>query len=166
MLESIGNCLIVDDLRSIRKQVSTWLTGKGFACFESSDGSQGWEFLLSNKIDLLITDIDLPGLSGFDLIKKVRENGDEPMRALPILVISSLADREIESIVKMHRGDGFIMKPLEKTSFVDAAFQTFRRSASRRVACHQETIPRVSKKLRSLSQRARRFPVSGQHRKL
>lgn len=167
MLQPNRSCLIVDDLRSIRQQVATWLTGKGFACLEAKDGSRGWELIESSKIDLLITDIDLPGMSGFDLIRKLRHSDIDQVRRLPTLVMSSLQDREIERIVKENQGDGFVMKPLEKTSFLDAVFCTLRGDPSCGVfPAFEQSAQQVSPQLRRLSCNASRIPINAPHRKL
>ncbi|MEL6108449.1 MAG: response regulator [Planctomycetota bacterium] len=156
MLDSIGTCLVVDDVRAVRRQVSSWMSDIGFRSLEAMDGDSAWSLIQNHDIDLLVTDIDMPRTSGLDLLRLVRTSDSESYRRLPTLVISSLSDREIESIVREHQADTFVLKPLSKNSFVDAAFRTLRRSpAWQSFKSYIEGSPHVSPKLRELHRRAK-----------
>src|SRR5262245_3999809 len=76
--------LIADDDEGIRFMSSNVLSDNGFDVTVVSDGEQAWEALSHAHFDLLITDNDMPGLTGLKLIERIRETG---MR-LPIIMAS------------------------------------------------------------------------------
>ena len=75
--------LIADDSPTIRKFVSVALTMRGFEVIAASDGMEALEKLPNVKIDLIITDLNMPNLDGFELIKNIREN--ETYKDVPII---------------------------------------------------------------------------------
>jgi chemotaxis protein histidine kinase CheA len=83
----LGRILVVDDSRSVREALSMLLSGAGYRVDAASDGWEAWETLQDGHYDLVLTDLEMPRLSGYDLIAKVRADAD--LRALPILVVSS-----------------------------------------------------------------------------
>jgi len=84
--------LVADDSPSIRKFVSFALTMKGFEIISASDGMEALEKLPAEKINLVITDLNMPNLDGFELIKAIRHNDE--YREIPIIILSSLAGSE------------------------------------------------------------------------
>ncbi|MFA7288875.1 MAG: response regulator [Melioribacteraceae bacterium] len=84
--------LVADDSPTIRKFVSVALTVKGYDIISCSDGMEALEKLPTNKIDLLITDLNMPNVDGFELINIVRNNND--LKELPIIVLSSLGSND------------------------------------------------------------------------
>lgn len=107
-------CVIVDDVRAYRLQVKWWLDELGFHSIEASDAGQALEVIREHRPDLVVTDIDMPGHSGLDLVRAVREELDAPGSQVPVLVISSLEDDSIGSIVRSFRANGFLSKPLSR----------------------------------------------------
>ncbi|MGK9477039.1 response regulator [Melioribacter sp. OK-6-Me] len=103
--------LIADDSPTIRKFVSVALSTKGYEIIACADGMEALEKLPGNKIDLLITDLNMPNVDGFQLIKSIREN--EEYKELPIIVLSSLGSSE-----DIHRGleygaNSYLIKPFD-----------------------------------------------------
>ncbi|MCO8124317.1 response regulator [Stieleria sp. TO1_6] len=124
----LGSCLVVDDVRSIRRQVVTWMSELGFECRDADNGAGAWELLQQRPVNLVVTDIDMPVSSGFDLLQSIRSSSDDALRQTAVLVISSLRDHEIEPLVRQQQANAFVMKPLDKSLFVDAVFRTLRDS--------------------------------------
>ncbi len=69
-------CVIVDDVRAYRLQVKWWLDELGFQSTEASDADQALQVIRSQHPDLVVTDIDMPGHSGLDLVRAVRDELD------------------------------------------------------------------------------------------
>ncbi|MBI5807073.1 MAG: response regulator [Ignavibacteriales bacterium] len=84
--------LVADDSPTIRKFVSVALSIKGFDIISCSDGMEAIEMLPTQKIDLIITDLNMPNVDGFELISSIRKN--ETYKELPIIVLSSLGNTE------------------------------------------------------------------------
>lgn len=103
--------LIADDSPTIRKFVAVALSVKGYEIITCSDGMEALEKLPNNKIDLLITDLNMPNVDGFQLIRSIRSN--EEYKDLPIIVLSSLGNNE-----DIHRGlecgaNSYLIKPFD-----------------------------------------------------
>lgn len=82
------NILVADDSPTIRKFLSFTLASRGFNIIAASDGMEALEKLPTTKIDLIITDINMPNVDGFEFIRTVRQN--EEYKEVPIIILSSL----------------------------------------------------------------------------
>jgi DNA-binding response OmpR family regulator len=99
--------LLVDDFVEIRELLSTMLTRLGYEVDVASDGASGWDAFCSKRYDLLITDNDMPILSGIELVRRVRAIPDK----LPVIVISGFAPWEDADVNSLLRPGAFIEKP-------------------------------------------------------
>jgi two-component system, chemotaxis family, chemotaxis protein CheY len=84
--------LVADDSSTIRKFVKVSLSMKGFDIIACSDGMEAIEALPTQKIDLVITDLNMPNVDGFELISSIRKN--EAYKDVPIIVLSSLGNAD------------------------------------------------------------------------
>ena len=101
--------LIAEDSNSIRKFIASALKLRGFKVVEASDGMEALEKLPIQKVDLLITDINMPNLDGIGLIKSVRESPD--YKDLPIIILSSLTKDEDIAKGLEAGADSYLIKP-------------------------------------------------------
>lgn len=91
------NILLVDDEPHILRAAEIKLTRSGFTVRCANDGQEGWEMILEQKPDLLVTDLQMPRMDGFELARHVREN--PATHDLPIFMLtakgleSTLAER-------------------------------------------------------------------------
>ena len=83
--------LIVDDSATVRKFVSVSLSMQGFTVVQATDGMDALEKLPRHQVDLVITDLNMPNMDGFELIRALREI--PACRELPVIILSSLADQ-------------------------------------------------------------------------
>lgn len=103
--------MVADDSPSIRKFVSFALTLKGFEILPVCDGMEALEKLPTKKIQLLITDLNMPNVDGFELIKAVRNN--EELKDIPIIILTSLAGNdEVEKGMKFG-ANSYLVKPFD-----------------------------------------------------
>jgi len=99
--------LVVEDEPPIRRLLRTSLGAQGYQVLEAEDGQTGLAMLRRNAIDVLILDLGLPGMDGFEMIKQMREAGS----ALPIIVLSARSD-EAGKVKALDLGaDDFVTKP-------------------------------------------------------
>jgi len=84
--------LVADDSPSIRKFVSFSLTMQGYEVISACDGMEALEKLPNSKVDLVVTDLNMPNMDGFELIKAIRANPE--YQELPIIILSSLSSSE------------------------------------------------------------------------
>ena len=111
--------LTVDDSPSIRMLLRFALSGQGYAVAEAEDGVAALEWLAANeRPDLMITDINMPRMDGFDLVETVRAQG--PHADLPILVLSTESSDEKMARGRDARIDGWIVKPFDPAQLVSA----------------------------------------------
>ncbi|WP_182868259.1 response regulator [Rhodopirellula sp. JC639] len=108
--------MIVDDVRAYRELLHQWFVDWGFSCSLASGAEEAWQLVQDHSFDLVITDIDMPGVSGLDLIGAIREYGGAGVKRVPVIAISSLQDDEIESITKQVGAIRFSPKPLDRDS--------------------------------------------------
>ncbi|PQO33197.1 hybrid sensor histidine kinase/response regulator [Blastopirellula marina] len=92
--ESPFQILLAEDSSFFRKQAKDYLESEGFSIIEAEDGAQAWELLKSGeyKVDLVITDIEMPFMNGFELTRTIKSNSDTCH--LPVIALTSLASDE------------------------------------------------------------------------
>jgi two-component system chemotaxis sensor kinase CheA len=86
--------LIAEDSKFFRNQVKGYMTEVGYSVIEAEDGLEGWDKLMEHgdEISMLVTDIEMPNMNGFELTKKIR--GDSRYSELPIIALTTLASAE------------------------------------------------------------------------
>lgn len=112
--------LTVDDSPSMRMLLKASLSAKGFAVETAEDGVEGLERLEQLNPDLLITDINMPNMDGFELIEQVRARG--AYSGLPILVLSTEFSAEKKARARDAGATGWITKPFDAEK-LDAAIR-------------------------------------------
>lgn len=98
--------LIVDDEQKMREFVALFLRSSRYTVFEAADGRTALNILSKETIDLIVLDIMLPDISGFDLCSQIRVKS-----SVPIIFLTALADEEYQMIGYRVEGDDFITKP-------------------------------------------------------
>ncbi len=103
---------IIDDSAVIRKAMNKVL-GKEFDLVEAEDGEQGWSKIQEDTgIQLVLTDLMMPELDGFGLIKRIKASDDQGIRELPIIVITGANDTNRLKLKALDLGaTDFITKP-------------------------------------------------------
>jgi two-component system OmpR family response regulator len=92
--EPLGRILVVDDYRDIRQLSTEVLSHSGYAVDAAADGAAAWEALQSKAFNLLITDNDMPRLTGIELVRKLRS----ARMALPVILATG--DLPTEELVQ------------------------------------------------------------------
>lgn len=102
--------LIVDDFSTMRRIIKNLLRDLGFTnTQEADDGNTAFPMLESGHFDFLVTDWNMPGMSGIDLLRKVRLH--ERLKHLPVLMVTAEAKRE-QIIEAAQAGvNGYVVKP-------------------------------------------------------
>ena len=101
--------MVVEDSSSVRKFITIALKLEGYKVISAVDGMEAIEKLPNQKINLLVTDLNMPNIDGFKLIKTIRD--DPEYKDLPIIILSSLAKDE-----DVHQGleagaNSYLIKP-------------------------------------------------------
>ncbi|TCM17716.1 two-component system chemotaxis response regulator CheY [Novosphingobium sp. PhB165] len=103
--------LTVDDSATIRMLLKASLSAQGFRIESANDGEHGLERMHEVKPDLLITDINMPKMDGFELIEAVRKTNE--FKGTPILVLSTEFSDEKKTRAREAGATGWITKPFD-----------------------------------------------------
>ncbi len=102
--------LVVDDFSTMRRIIKNILRQLGFSnIVEADDGTTAWEVLNKDKIDFIVSDWNMPKMTGIELLKKVRSS--EEFSDLPFLMVTAEAQQEniIEAV--QAKVSNYIVKP-------------------------------------------------------
>lgn len=111
--------LVVDDSMTTRTLHRNVLVGAGYEVVMASDGEEAWRLLRDQAVDAIVSDVQMPGIDGFELARRVREHAR--FGSVPVVLVSSLAKPE-----DMQRGlaagaDEYVVKgPLEQDALLAA----------------------------------------------
>lgn len=118
--------LIVDDFSTMRRIIKNLLRDLGFTnTHEADDGNTALPMLKSSDYDLLITDWNMPGMTGIDLLRAVR--ADDKLKTLPVLMVTAEAKRE-QIIEAAQAGvNGYVVKPFTAQALKEKIEKIFER---------------------------------------
>jgi two-component system KDP operon response regulator KdpE len=102
----MGNILIVEDDPNIRKLVRVNLSKRGYSVSEAEDSHQAIDLFQKESVDLVLLDLMLPGLSGVDICKWIRERSD-----VPIIVLSARLEEDLKVAALDAGADDYVTKP-------------------------------------------------------
>jgi len=123
--------LIVDDFSTMRRIVKNLLGDLGYTnTTEADDGKTAWPILQAGGIDFVVTDWNMPGMTGIDLLKAIR--GDAKLKGLPVLMVTAEAQRDQIIDAAKAGVNGYIIKPFTAVTLkekLDKIFQRFEQAA-------------------------------------
>ena len=118
----MGNCnyamtsdnkraLIVEDSRTIASIVKHYLQLEGFEVLVAADGAVGLETAFRERPRVIVTDVNMPGMSGLDMVKALR--ADAGTRDIAILMLTSDESAETEQQAMAAGADEYVLKPVD-----------------------------------------------------
>lgn len=107
--------LLCDDDLMNRKVASKILVKEGFYILEAQNGQEALDILKKNRVDLILMDLMMPVMDGFEATKRIKN--DDELRAIPLIIISALCDQE--AVIKgLEIGaDEYLAKPFDLMDF-------------------------------------------------
>ncbi len=118
--------LVVDDFSTMRRIVKNLLRDLGFTnTVEADDGKTALPILESGGIDFLVTDWNMPGMTGIDLLKAVRANPE--LASMPVLMVTAEAKREQIVMAAQAGVNGYIIKPFTAATLKEKIDKIFER---------------------------------------
>lgn len=125
--------LVAEDNANLRKVLVNIMTKIGFQnILEAEDGQKAWQHVQSGKVGLVLTDWNMPLMSGLDLVSKIRAAA-APLKDLPVLMITAY-DTKSSVVTAGQKGvDAYIIKPFSVQTIV----QKIEEAISRRKAAGQ-----------------------------
>lgn len=109
--------LVVDDSATMRQILERALGEAGRPVMLAESGAKALEVLASTAVGLLITDWNMPGMSGLELIRAVRASDDG--KDLPILVLTTETDTDKKEAARQAGATGWLNKPVSPSALAD-----------------------------------------------
>jgi DNA-binding response OmpR family regulator len=155
-----GRVLVVEDDEGIREMLRYNLVNAGFSVQEASDGAAGLRTARTSLPDLILLDLMLPGMSGFDFCRALRKSSQ-----VPVIMITA-KDAEVDKIVGLELGaDDYITKPFSIREVLARVNSVLRRAQPE--AHDPKSLPELDSIGNFIIDRAaRRVMLSGQELKL
>jgi len=113
-----GRALVVDDSRAIREALTTMLAREGWIVDVAEDGSHAWQMAQQLRYDLVVSDLEMPRMTGFELIQRLRD--DTQLAATPVIVITSRTSPENRRRARDLGVRTMISKPVTRRKLLDA----------------------------------------------
>lgn len=118
--------LIVDDFSTMRRIIKNLLRDLGFNnTEEADDGTTGLPMLQTGKYDFLVTDWNMPGMTGIDLLRVVR--ADPKLQSLPVLMVTAEAKKDQIVLAANEGVNGYIVKPFTAQTLKEKIEKIFER---------------------------------------
>ena len=118
--------LVVDDNEDIRNLLSLVLQKEGYEVFLAPNGSEALEIVKNNKLDLVLLDVMMPGLSGLEVLSTIRASKVQKICSLPVMMITAASTvSDIDAAVEIG-ASSYIIKPFRNENLiakVSAIFQ-------------------------------------------
>jgi DNA-binding response OmpR family regulator len=150
--------LVVDDEIDIVDFIDDYLTGEGYEVIKAYDGVEALDKIRQNLPDLVVLDVMLPGLDGFEVCKQMRTES-----TVPILMVTA-KDTDVDKIVGLEIGaDDYMPKPFNPRELVARVKAILRRTYRQDYQSHSQT---VTLKHKDLSIDAERRMATIGHRQL
>lgn len=134
-----GKILVVDDEESLSRLVTYNLEKEGFKVSTAADGQKAWERIKSERFDLIILDLMLPGKDGMDICRDMRRENIKT----PIIMLTA-RDEEIDKILGLEMGaDDYVTKPFSVRELVARTKAHLRRRRDEQEEAGQENSLQV-----------------------
>jgi len=99
--------LVIEDDKFLRELITRKLSDDGFVTVEARDGEEGIKKVKEEKPDLVLLDLILPSIDGFEVLSQIKK--DENLKSIPIIILSNLGQKEeVEKGLKMGAVDYLI----------------------------------------------------------
>jgi two-component system, cell cycle response regulator len=146
--------LVIDDSRVIRRAIAKILNGE-FNLIESEDGEAGWSQLAANeRIQVVITDMEMPKLDGYELICRIRAAEEPRVCNVPVIVITGAQDDQTRERAYACGATDFVIKPLDNVQLL---------ARTRAHARSDETTRKLQETTKSLEEQTAVDPVTELH---
>ncbi|WP_112663560.1 response regulator [Microvirga flavescens] len=103
--------LCIEDEEDLRSDIAEELVAANYEVLEASNGKEALAILERHRPDLVLCDITMPGLGGYDVLKVMRENG--ALADVPFIFLTALADRNDVLVGKQAGADDYLVKPID-----------------------------------------------------
>ena len=121
--------LIVDDFSTMRRIVRGLLKEMGCNnADEAEDGAVALNMLRNGKFDFVVSDINMPNMNGFDLLKAIK--ADAALKHIPVLMVTAEARKEDIVLAAQTGASGYIVKPFTKATLEEKVLKIVQKMAA------------------------------------
>jgi two-component system, chemotaxis family, chemotaxis protein CheY len=103
--------LTIDDSKTMRDMLMLTLAEAGFDVLQAVDGQDGLDVLVNEQVDVVITDINMPRMDGYEVIRQLRS--DPSHKTTPILVLTTESEAEKKTLAREAGATGWMVKPFD-----------------------------------------------------
>jgi two-component system chemotaxis response regulator CheY len=103
--------LTIDDSKTIRDMLMLTLAEAGFEVLQAVDGQDGLDVLDKEQVDVVITDINMPRMDGYEVIRHLRNNSAH--KSTPILVLTTESEADKKNLARVAGATGWMVKPFD-----------------------------------------------------
>jgi putative two-component system response regulator len=111
-----GTILVADDQAANRELLEELLTSQGFKVITVADGAAALQELTRTQIDLVLLDVMMPHLTGFEVCEQIKANPDTYL--IPVILITALSDKEDRILGIKAGADDFLSRPVDRTELL------------------------------------------------
>ncbi len=115
-----GRALVVDDSRAIREALTSMLAREGWIVDVAEDGARGWALAQQLPYDLVVTDLEMPRMGGFELIARLRN--ESRTRGTQVVIVSSRVSPEARRRARELGVKGLVAKPLTRRKLLEVLY--------------------------------------------
>ncbi len=108
--------LCVDDSPTIQEMLAATLTAAGFEILQAESGVKGLDILKTETVDVIISDVNMTHMGGFEFVTKVRE--DQAYEFTPILFLTTEVSEEFKNIGREVGATGWLCKPFDPVELI------------------------------------------------
>jgi two-component system, chemotaxis family, chemotaxis protein CheY len=108
--------LTIDDSKTMRDMLLLTLTDAGFEVLQGVDGQDGLNVLGDQRVDVIITDINMPKMDGYEVIRQLRQNPRH--KTTPIIVLTTESDADKRNIARNAGATGWMVKPFDPEGLI------------------------------------------------
>jgi two-component system KDP operon response regulator KdpE len=150
MTATTGNILVVDDEPQIRRVLRSTLSFRGYTITEASSGEEAIDLVSKSRPDLVLLDVNLPGISGIETCREIRSWSDVP------IIILTVRNAERDKVIALDAGaDDYVTKPFGIEELLARVRASLRRHSA------SDTVPSFQSKELSVNFEERRVTVAG-----
>lgn len=154
---TLPTIVVVEDEKATRMSLVSMLDSEGFKVLGAEDGADALRIIKSMKVDLILSDIQMPVMDGIALYEKVQE--DPKLRHIPFIFLTSLAGQEQKMAGRALGVDEYVTKPFEKDLLLASLRGKLKRAGMIQASRDQEIEELKREVLKSLSNEVR-IPVN------
>lgn len=137
--------VVAEDDNGTLKLIQVVLRNQGHSVLTASDGQAAWQLIREHRPDLVVSDINMPGVTGFELLRAVREHDD--LNQIPFVLLTSLQERRDMRQGMTLGADDYLTKPVRPAELVDAVSAQINRLAMRSASLDMQVRDAVSEAL-------------------